>query len=109
MPNVKVTIDGNHLEVDNKKTIIEAARENGISIPHFCWHEKLTPAGNCRICLGEVEKMPKLAIACMTQVADGMIVNTKNDRVINAREAVMEFILINHPLDCPICDQAGEC
>lgn len=109
MPNVKITIDGNQLEVDNKKTIIEAARENGISIPHFCWHEKLTPAGNCRICLVEVEKMPKLAIACMTQVADGMVVNTKNDRVINAREAVMEFILINHPLDCPICDEAGEC
>lgn len=109
MPNVNVTIDGNQIEIDNKKTIIEAARENGISIPHFCWHEKLTPAGNCRICLVEVEKMPKLAIACMTQVADGMVVNTKNDRVINAREAVMEFILINHPLDCPICDEAGEC
>ncbi len=109
MPNVKITIDGTQLEVDNKKTIIEAARENRISIPHFCWHEKLTPAGNCRICLVEVEKMPKLAIACMTQVAEGMVVNTKNDRVINAREAVMEFILINHPLDCPICDEAGEC
>jgi NADH-quinone oxidoreductase subunit G len=109
MPNVSITIDGTRLDIDNKKTIIEAARENGISIPHFCWHEKLSPAGNCRICLVEVEKMPKLAIACMTQVADGMIVNTKNERVINAREAVMEFILINHPLDCPICDEAGEC
>ena len=109
MPNVKVTIDGNQVEVDNKKTIIEAARQNGISIPHFCWHEKLTPAGNCRICLVEVEKMPKLAIACMTQVAEGMVVHTKNERVINAREAVLEFILINHPLDCPICDEAGEC
>jgi NADH-quinone oxidoreductase subunit G len=109
MPNVSLTIDGTRLDIDNKKTIIEAARENGISIPHFCWHEKLSPAGNCRICLVEVEKMPKLAIACMTQVADGMIVNTKNERVINAREAVMEFILINHPLDCPICDEAGEC
>jgi len=109
MPNVKVTIDGNQVEVDNRRTIIEAARLNGIKIPHFCWHEKLSPAGNCRICLVEVEKMPKLAIACMTQVADGMVVNTKNERVINAREAVMEFILINHPLDCPICDEAGEC
>ncbi len=109
MPNVTVTIDGIQLAVDSKKTIIEAARENKISIPHFCWHEKLSPAGNCRICLVEVEKMPKLAIACMTQVADGMVVYTKNERVINAREAVMEFILINHPLDCPICDEAGEC
>ncbi|MFA6468352.1 MAG: molybdopterin-dependent oxidoreductase [Bacteroidota bacterium] len=109
MPNVKITLDGVQFEVDNKKTIIEAARENKVHIPHFCWHDKLSPSGNCRICLVEVEKMPKLAIACMTQVADGMVVNTKNERVINAREAVMEFILINHPLDCPICDEAGEC
>ncbi len=109
MPNVKVTIDGNTYEVDNKKTIMEAARENGIHIPHFCWHPKLSLSGNCRICLVEVEKMPKLAIACMTQVMDGMAVKTANERVINAREAVMEFILINHPLDCPICDEAGEC
>lgn len=109
MPNVKVSINGTELEVDNKKTIIEAARENGIHIPHFCWHPKLSQSGNCRICLVEVEKMPKLAIACMTQVMDGMVVHTANPRVINAREAVMEFILINHPLDCPICDEAGEC
>jgi NADH-quinone oxidoreductase subunit G len=109
MPNVKITLDGTQYEVDSKKTLIEAAKENGISIPHFCWHSKLSPSGNCRICLVEVEKMPKLAIACMTQVAEGMVVNTKNERVINAREAVMEFILINHPLDCPICDEAGEC
>ena len=109
MPNVKVTIDGTSIDVDSSKTIIEAAREHKIHIPHFCWHPKLTPAGNCRICLVEVEKMPKLAIACMTQVMDGMIVHTANERVINAREAVMEFILINHPLDCPICDEAGEC
>jgi NADH-quinone oxidoreductase subunit G len=109
MPNVKITLDGVQYEVDQKKTIIEAARENQIHIPHFCWHDKLSPSGNCRVCLVEVEKMPKLAIACMTQVADGMVVNTKNERVINAREAVLEFILINHPLDCPICDEAGEC
>ncbi|MBP6673508.1 MAG: (2Fe-2S)-binding protein, partial [Bacteroidetes bacterium] len=109
MPNVKITLDGVPYEVDNKKTIIEAARDNKVHIPHFCWHDKLSASGNCRICLVEVEKMPKLAIACMTQVADGMVVNTKNERVINAREAVMEFILINHPLDCPICDEAGEC
>jgi NADH-quinone oxidoreductase subunit G len=109
MPNVKISLDGIQYEVDSKKTIIEAAKENGVIIPHFCWHEKLSPAGNCRMCLVEVEKMPKLAIACMTQVADGMVVHSQNERVINAREAVMEFILINHPLDCPICDEAGEC
>ncbi len=109
MPNVKITLDGIQYEVDNKKTIIEAAKENNVIVPHFCWHEKLSPSGNCRMCLVEVEKMPKLAIACMTQVAEGMIIHTQNERVINAREAVMEFILINHPLDCPICDEAGEC
>ncbi|HTX17965.1 MAG TPA: molybdopterin-dependent oxidoreductase [Bacteroidota bacterium] len=105
----KITIDGNQYEVDPKRTIIEAARENGISIPHFCWHPKLSVSGNCRMCLVEVEKMPKLAIACSTQVADGMVVRTSNDRVLTARKAVMEFLLINHPLDCPICDEAGEC
>ncbi len=105
----RITIDGKQFEVDNKRTIIEAARENGIEIPHFCWHPKLSVAGNCRMCLVEVEKLPKLVIACATQVAEGMVVHTSNPKVVNAREAVMEFLLINHPLDCPICDEAGEC
>lgn len=105
----KITIDGKPLEVEPGLTIIQAARQNGISIPHFCWHPKLSVAGNCRICLVEVEKLPKLVIACATQVAEGMVVKTKSEKVINAREAVMEFLLINHPLDCPICDEAGEC
>lgn len=105
----KITIDGRQFEVDGKRTIIEAARENGIEIPHFCWHPRLSVAGNCRMCLVEVEKLPKLVIACATQVADGMVVHTANAKVVNAREAVMEFLLINHPLDCPICDEAGEC
>jgi NADH-quinone oxidoreductase subunit G len=105
----KITIDGKVFDVDPKRTIIEAARENGIEIPHFCWHPRLSVAGNCRMCLVEVEKMPKLAIACATQVMEGMVVHTANPKVINAREAVMEFLLINHPLDCPICDEAGEC
>jgi NADH-quinone oxidoreductase subunit G len=105
----RITIDDKQFEVDNQWTIIEAARENGIDIPHFCWHPKLSVAGNCRICLVEVEKLPKLVIACATQVADGMVIHTANAKVINAREAVMEFLLINHPLDCPICDEAGEC
>ncbi len=105
----KITIDGKEYDVDPKLTVIQAATQTGIEIPHFCWHPKLSVAGNCRMCLVEIEKMPKLAIACATQVADGMVVRTKSDRVINAREAVMEFLLINHPLDCPICDEAGEC
>lgn len=105
----KITIDGRQFEVDGKRTIIEAARENGMEIPHFCWHPRLSVAGNCRMCLVEVEKLPKLVIACATQVAEGMVIHTANPKVIKAREAVMEFLLINHPLDCPICDEAGEC
>lgn len=105
----KITIDDKEFEVDPKLTVIQAARQNGIKIPHFCWHPKLSVAGNCRMCLVEVEKMPKLAIACATQVADGMVVKTKSERVVKARNAVMEFLLINHPLDCPICDEAGDC
>ena len=106
---VKITIDGREYAVDGTLTIIQAAEQNGIAIPHFCWHPRLPVAGNCRICLVEVEKMPKLVIACATTVADGMVVKTKSEKVINARQAVMEFLLINHPLDCPICDEAGEC
>ena len=105
----KVTIDGNLYEVEAGQTIMQAALKQGISIPHFCWHPRLSIAGNCRICLVEVEKIPKPAIACQTQIADGMVVRTASDKVKNAREAVMEFLLINHPLDCPICDEAGEC
>ncbi len=105
----KVTIDGVQVDVDPQLTVIQAARQNGIHIPHFCWHPKLSVSGNCRMCLVEIEKMPKLAIACATQVAEGMVVHTKSEKVIEARNAVLEFLLINHPLDCPICDEAGEC
>jgi len=105
----KVTIDDKQFEADPKRTIIEVARENGIEIPHFCWHPKLSVSGNCRMCLVEVEKSPKLVIACATQIADGMVVRTASPKVLTARKAVMEFLLINHPLDCPICDEAGEC
>ncbi len=105
----KVTIDGVQVDVDPQLTVIQAARQNGIHIPHFCWHPKLSVSGNCRMCLVEIEKMPKLAIACATQVAEGMVVHTKSEKVIKARNAVLEFLLINHPLDCPICDEAGEC
>jgi NADH-quinone oxidoreductase subunit G len=107
MPNIN--IDGKTIEFKSGQTIIEAARENGISIPHFCWHPKLSVSGNCRICLVEVERMPKLVIACSTVASEGMVVHTKSEKVIAAQNAVMEFLLINHPLDCPICDEAGEC
>jgi NADH-quinone oxidoreductase subunit G len=105
----RITIDGKQLEADASSTIIQAAFKHGITIPHFCWHPRLSVAGNCRMCLVEVEKLPKLVIACSTQVSEGMVVRTNSERVINAQEAVMEFLLINHPLDCPICDEAGEC
>jgi NADH-quinone oxidoreductase subunit G len=107
MPNIN--IDGNIIDFKPGQTIIEAARDHGITIPHFCWHPKLSVSGNCRICLVEVEKMPKLVIACSTLASEGMVVHTKSDKVISAQNAVMEFLLINHPLDCPICDEAGEC
>jgi len=105
----KITIDNKIIEFKKGQTIIEAARDNGISIPHFCWHPKLSISGNCRICLVEVEQMPKLVIACSTIAAEGMIVHTKSEKTVAAQNAVMEFLLINHPLDCPICDEAGEC
>ncbi len=105
----KLTVDGRELEFKQGQTVIEAARDNGIEIPHFCWHPSLSVSGNCRVCLVEIEKMPKLAIACSTLAADGMVVHTKSDKTLEARNAVMEFLLINHPLDCPICDEAGEC
>ncbi len=105
----KLTIDGNEIEFEQGQTVIQAARDNGIDIPHFCWHPKLSVSGNCRMCLVEIEKIPKLAIACSTMAADGMVVKVKSESALEARNAVMEFILANHPLDCPICDEAGEC
>jgi len=105
----KLTIDGVEMEVPAGTTVLQAALSRGREIPHYCYHPGLSIAGNCRMCLVEVEKAPKLMIGCQTQVADGMIVHTNNEKVEQARASVMEFLLINHPLDCPICDQAGEC
>ncbi|MDP4236563.1 MAG: 2Fe-2S iron-sulfur cluster-binding protein [Bacteroidota bacterium] len=105
----KVTIDGKEFEARDGQSVIQVALENGIDIPHFCWHPGLTVAGNCRMCLVDVEKIPKLSIACATTVSDGMVVHTQNEKALKAREDVMEFLLINHPLDCPICDEAGQC
>jgi NADH-quinone oxidoreductase subunit G len=104
-----VTIDGKSIEVEPGTVIIEAARRLGIPIPHFCWHEALRPSGNCRICLVEVEKARGPQIACMTPCADGMVVHTESEAAMQSQNAVMEFLLLNHPLDCTICDQAGEC
>jgi NADH-quinone oxidoreductase subunit G len=111
---MKITIDDNELEVAEGRTILEALDDagllmNGVDIPHYCWHPKLSVDGSCRLCQVEVEGLPKLQIACNTPVRDGMVVHTNNDRVKLAREGVMELLLVNHPLDCPICDQAGEC
>lgn len=105
----KIIIDGKEIEFTPGQTVIKAAKAGGIDIPHFCWHPSLSVSGNCRVCLVEIEKMPKLVISCATQAMDGMVVQTQSEKVIAARNAVMEFILINHPLDCPICDEAGEC
>ncbi|MDO8549140.1 MAG: molybdopterin-dependent oxidoreductase [Ignavibacteria bacterium] len=105
----KFILDGKEIEFNQGETIIQAAKRYGTDIPHFCWHPSLSVSGNCRICLVEVEKMPKLVIACSTLAADGMVVHTTSPKTLAARNAVMEFLLINHPLDCPICDEAGEC
>lgn len=104
-----LTIDGKEVTVEAGKTILQTAVANGVKIPHFCYHPHLSVDGCCRMCLVEVEKIPKLTIACNTPVADGMVVRTNTEKVLKARKGVMEFQLINHPLDCPICDQAGEC
>ena len=105
----KVTIDGVELEVPNGSALIQACELAGVEIPRFCYHERLSIAGNCRMCLVEVEKVPKPVASCAWPVADGMVVRTDSAMVRNARRGVMEFLLINHPLDCPICDQGGEC
>ena len=105
----KVTIDGQEVSVAGGTTVIQAAETLGIFIPRYCYHPGLSIAGNCRICLVEVEKAPKLQIACNTPVTDGMVVHTESDTAQDGRRAVLEFLLANHPLDCPVCDQSGEC
>ncbi|MBU6449225.1 MAG: NADH-quinone oxidoreductase subunit NuoG [Rhodospirillales bacterium] len=106
----KLTIDGIEVEVPNGSTVIQACEAAGVEIPRFCYHERLSIAGNCRMCLVEIEKMPPKPVAsCGQPVADGMVVHTDSEMVRKGRRGVMEFLLINHPLDCPICDQGGEC
>ena len=105
----KVTIDGQELEVAPGTTILQACQQAGIEIPHFCFHERLNIAGNCRMCLVEVERSPKPVASCAMPVADGNVILTQSEKAKKARHGVMEMLLINHPLDCPICDQGGEC
>ncbi|MDO8903024.1 NADH-quinone oxidoreductase subunit NuoG [Hydrogenophaga sp.] len=106
---VEIELDGKKVEVPTGSMVMHAAEKAGTYIPHFCYHKKLSIAANCRMCLVDVEKAPKPMPACATPVTQGMIVRTKSDRAIKAQQSVMEFLLINHPLDCPICDQGGEC
>ncbi len=106
---VEIELDGKKVEVLEGSMVMHAAEKAGTYIPHFCYHKKLSIAANCRMCLVDVEKAPKPMPACATPVTQGMVVRTKSDKAIKAQESVMEFLLINHPLDCPICDQGGEC
>jgi hypothetical protein len=106
---VEIELDGKKVEITEGSMIMHAADKAGTYIPHFCYHKKLSIAANCRMCLVDVEKAPKPMPACATPVTNGMIVRTKSDKAIKAQQSVMEFLLINHPLDCPICDQGGEC
>jgi NADH-quinone oxidoreductase subunit G len=105
----EITLDGKQVTVADGSMVMHAADAAGVYIPHFCYHKKLSIAANCRMCLVDVEKMPKPMPACATPVTNGMIVRTRSDKAIKAQQSVMEFLLINHPLDCPICDQGGEC
>jgi NADH-quinone oxidoreductase subunit G len=105
----KLTIDGKEIEVEAGTNLIEAARRLGIEVPHYCYHPALAIAGQCRLCMVDIEKAPRPTIACNTTATDGMVVLTDTPRVRETRRSMMEFHLINHPLDCPVCDQAGEC
>ena len=106
---VKLTINNKTLDVENGITVLQACEIAGIEIPRFCYHERLSIAGNCRMCLVEMENSSKPVASCAMPVADGMNIKTNSELVEKARKGVMEFLLINHPLDCPICDQGGEC
>ncbi|MBF0246858.1 MAG: NADH-quinone oxidoreductase subunit G [Alphaproteobacteria bacterium] len=105
----KLTIDGKEIEVEAGLTVLQACEQAGAEIPRFCYHERLPLSGNCRMCLVEMERAPKPVASCCMPVGDGMVIHTNTEKVKKMRESVMEFLLINHPLDCPICDQGGEC
>ncbi len=106
---VTLTIDGRSVTVEKGKTVLQAAIEHGISVPYYCYHPGISIDGSCRVCVVKIEKMPKLQTSCSTTCADGMVVHTRTPDVVEARAGVFEFLLINHPLDCPVCDKGGEC
>ena len=109
METVTLTIDGRPITVEKGKTVLQAAIEAGVKIPYYCYHPGLGIDGSCRVCIVKIEKMPKLQTSCSTPVAEGMVVSTQSPDVVDARASVFEFLLINHPLDCPVCDKGGEC
>src|SRR6478609_4789358 len=109
METVTLTIDGQQVVAEKGKTVLQAAIENGISVPYYCYHPGIGVDGSCRVCIVKVEKMPKLQTSCSTPCAEGMVVSTRTPEVVQARAGVFEFLLINHPLDCPVCDKGGEC
>ena len=109
METVTLTIDGRQVTVEKGKTVLQAAIESGISVPYYCYHPGIGIDGSCRVCIVKIEKMPKLQTSCSTVCTDGMVVHTRTDEVVAARAGVFEFLLINHPLDCPVCDKGGEC
>lgn len=106
---IEIELDGKKVDIAEGSTVMHAADKAGTFIPHFCYHKKLSIAASCRMCLVDIEKIPKPMPACATTVTQGMVVRTKSDKAIKAQQSVMEFLLVNHPLDCPICDQGGEC
>jgi NADH-quinone oxidoreductase subunit G len=106
---VTLTIDGQPITVDKGKTVLQAAIESGISVPYYCFHPGLAVDGSCRVCIVKIEKMPKLQTSCSTTCTDGMVVTTRDAETVAARAGVLEFLLVNHPLDCPVCDKGGEC
>jgi NADH-quinone oxidoreductase subunit G len=109
MDTVSLTIDGQTVTAAKGRTVLQAAIEAGISVPYYCYHPGLGIDGSCRVCIVKIEKMPKLQTSCSTPVAEGMVVHTRTPEVVDARASVFEFLLINHPLDCPVCDKGGEC
>jgi NADH-quinone oxidoreductase subunit G len=109
METVTLTIDGRQVTAEKGRTVLQAAIESGVQIPYYCYHPGLGIDGSCRVCIVKIEKMPKLQTSCSTPVAEGMIVSTGTPEVVEARASVFEFLLINHPLDCPVCDKGGEC
>ena len=106
---VNVTIDGNEVSVPKGTTILEAAKRVGTEVPHYCYHPGMSSPAMCRLCLVEVEGAPKPMPGCVTTVMDGQVVHTQSDQALKNRRGVLEFYLVNHPLDCPICDMSGEC